>query len=78
MSLLKWITTTQAFRNSFSKARLKKYRESLQLPIIDNIRPGGKEKLSIEGKIAFLGPIKDIDDILEAFIKVTKNIDKLT
>jgi dTDP-4-amino-4,6-dideoxygalactose transaminase len=69
---------SQAFRKSFSKARLKKYRESLQLPIIDNIRPGGKEKLSIEGKIAFLGPIKDIDDILEAFIKVTKNIDKLT
>ena len=45
-----------AFRKSFSKARLKKYRESLQLPIIDNIRPGGNEKLSIEGKIAFLGP----------------------
>jgi len=69
---------SQAFRKSFSKARLKKYRESLQLPIIDNIRPGGKEKLSIEGKIAFLGPTKDINDILGAFIKVTKSIDKLT
>jgi len=32
----------------------------------------------MEGIIAFLGPKKDIDDILEAFIKVTKNIDKLT
>jgi len=69
---------SEAFRKSFSKARLKKYRESLQLPIIDNIRPDGKEKLSIEGKIAFLGSKKDINDILEAFIKVTKNIDKLT
>ena len=69
---------SQAFRNSFSQAHLKKYRESLQLPIIDNIRPDGKEKLSIEGKIAFLGPKKDIDDILEAFVKVTNNIDKLT
>jgi len=69
---------SEAFRKSFSKARLKKYRESLQLPIIDNIRAGGNEKLSIEGKIAFLGPKKDIDDILDAFIKVTKNIDKLT
>jgi perosamine synthetase len=68
---------SQAFHKSFSKARLKKYRESLQLPIIDNIRPGGKEKLSIEGKIAFLGSKKDIDDILEAYVKVTKNIDKL-
>ena len=69
---------SQAFRKSFSKAGLKKYRESLQLPIIDNIRPGGKEKLSIEGKIAFLGPKKDIEDILKAFIKVAENIDKLT
>jgi perosamine synthetase len=69
---------SEAFRKSFSKARLKKYRESLQLPIIDNIRPGGKEKLFIEGKIIFLGSKKDINDILEAFIKVTKNIDKLT
>jgi perosamine synthetase len=69
---------SEAFRKSFSKARLKKYRESLQLPIIDNIRPGGKEKLSIEGKMAFLGSKKDIDDIVEAFVKVTKNIDKLT
>jgi len=48
------------------------------LPIIDNIRPGGKEKFSIEGKIALAGPTKDIDDILEAFIKVAENIDKLT
>jgi perosamine synthetase len=69
---------SEAFRKSFSQARLKKYRESLQMPIIDNIRPGGKEKLSIEGKTAFLGPKKDMDDILEAFAKVTKNTDKLT
>ena len=48
------------------------------MPIIDNIRPDGNEKLSIEGEIAFLGPTKDIDDILEAFIKIIKNIDKLT
>lgn len=66
------------FRKSFSKARLKKYRESSQLPIIDNIRPDGKEVLSIEGKIAFLGLKNDINDILEAFVKVMKNIDKLT
>jgi len=33
---------------------------------------------SIEGKMAFLGHKKDIDDILEAFIKVTENINKLT
>ena len=50
---------------------LKKYRDSFQLPIIDIIRPDGKEKLSIEGGVAFIGPKKDIDDILEAFIKGT-------
>ncbi len=47
--------SSQVFRKSFSKARLKKYRESLQLPIIDNNRPGGKEEFSIEGIIAFSG-----------------------
>ena len=70
--------SSQVFCKSFSKACLKKYRESLQLPIIDNIRPGGKERFSTEGIIAFLGLINDINDILEAFVKVTKNINKQT
>ena len=65
------------FHASFSKARLKMYRESLRLPIIDNIRPSGKERLSIESKIAFLGLRNDIDDIVEAFAKVAKNANKL-
>jgi dTDP-4-amino-4,6-dideoxygalactose transaminase len=70
--------SSPAFEASFSKARLKKYRKSLHLPIIDSTRPSGKEKLSMEGKIAFLGSKKDIDDIIEAFVKVAKNIGKLT
>lgn len=69
---------SQAFQASFSKARLKMYRESLHLPIIDNVKPTGKQKLSIEGKTAFLGPKSDMDDIVEAFAKVAKNTDKLT
>jgi dTDP-4-amino-4,6-dideoxygalactose transaminase len=68
---------SRAFAASFSKARLKMYRESLHLPIIDSSRPGGKERLSIEGKIAFLGSKKDMDDIVEAFAKVAKNTDRL-
>ena len=48
------------------------------MPIIDSVKPGGKEKLSMEGKIAFLGPRNDLDDIIEAFVKVTRNVDKLT
>jgi len=69
---------SQVFRASFSKARLKKYRESSHLPIIGNIRRSGKGKLSIEGEIAFLGPRKDIDDIVEAFAKVTGSVGELT
>ena len=70
---------SDAFRASFSKARLKKYRESLlRLPIMDNISPSGKEMLSMDSKIAFLEGKKDMDDIIEAFAKVAQNTDKLT
>ncbi len=70
---------SDAFRASFSKARLKKYRESLlRLPIMDNVSPSGKEMLSMDSKIAFLERKKDMDDIIEAFAKVARNIDKLT
>jgi len=70
---------SHAFVASFSKARLKKYRESLlNLPVMDNRSPNGKEKLSMDGKTAFLGSKKDMDDIVEAVVKVAKNIDKLT
>ncbi len=67
-----------AFRASFSKARLDKYKESLSLPAMDNLKPSEKEMLSIDSKIAFLEKKKDMDDIVEAFEKVTKNIDKIT
>ncbi len=69
---------SDAFGASFSKARLKKYRQSLHFPVMDNVRPSGKEKLSMEGKTAFLGSQKDMNDIIEAVVKVAKNIDKLT
>ena len=70
---------SDAFRASFSKARLKKYRESLlRLPVMDNVNPSGKEMLTMDSKIAFLERKKDMDDIIEAFAKVARNIDKLT
>jgi len=68
---------SDAFAASFSKARLKKYRESLRLPVMDNLRPSGKERLSMESKVVFLASKKDMDGIVEAFAKVTRNIDKL-
>ena len=58
---------------------LQKYRESLLcLPIMDNVKPSGKEILSMDSKIAFLERKKDMDDIIEAFTKVARNVDKLT
>jgi hypothetical protein len=49
---------SQAIRATFLKTPLKKYRKFLHLSIIDNIRPGVKERLSIEAKTAFLGSKK--------------------
>jgi dTDP-4-amino-4,6-dideoxygalactose transaminase len=69
---------SDAFRAAFSKARLKKYRRSLRFPVMDNETPSDKEMLSMDSKIAFLGSRKDMDDIVEAFNKVAKNVDKLT
>jgi len=54
------------------------YRESLRLPIIDSVESSGKQRLSMEGKIAFLGSKSDMDDIVEAFVKVAGSSDKLT
>jgi dTDP-4-amino-4,6-dideoxygalactose transaminase len=68
---------SDAFQTSFSKTRLKKYRDSLHFPVMDNLRPSGKEMLSMDSKIALLGSKKDMDDIIEAFAKVAKNTDKL-
>ncbi len=45
---------------------------------MDNVKPSGKEMLSMDSKIALLERKKDMDDIIEAFAKVAKNIDKLT
>jgi dTDP-4-amino-4,6-dideoxygalactose transaminase len=69
---------SRGFQTAFGKARLDKYKESLRnLPVVNNTKPSGKDKLSIDSKIVFLQPKKDIDDIVGAFAKVAKNIDNL-
>jgi hypothetical protein len=45
------------------------------LPIIDNVRTSGEE-LSMGGKMAFLGAMKDLDGITGAFLKVAGNVEK--
>jgi dTDP-4-amino-4,6-dideoxygalactose transaminase len=69
---------SRGFAAAFSKSRLEKYRESLKkLEVMDNKKPGSKEMLSLDSKIAFLGTKKDMDDIVEAIAKVAKNSEKL-
>jgi len=69
---------SDGFKRAFSQARLEKYRQSLKnLPVMDGLTSSGKEMLSMESKIVFLGPRKDMDDIIEAFHKVAKSVDKV-
>lgn len=65
---------SRPFQSSFSKARLQKYRESLKSLVVKKI---DKERLTLSGKTGFLGTKKDIEDIIEAVVKVSKNTDKL-
>lgn len=67
---------SRAFRASFSKARLEKYRKSLHFPAMESAAGKG-EMLSMDSKIPFLASRKDMDDIVEAFEKVAKNVHKL-
>ena len=66
---------SRAFQSSFSKARLRKYRESLQSLVVNKIE---KERLTLRGKTGFLGTKNDMDDIIEAVVKVANNVDQLT
>ena len=65
--------SSRSFRKIYSKARLKRYREENHCP--DN------DLLSKEG-IWFMHPLlmgtkEDIDDIVDAFLKIYENRDKL-
>ena len=48
------------------KSGSKSIEITLCLPIIDNVRPTGKEELSVGGKIVFPGAMKDLEEIMEA------------
>ncbi len=69
---------SRGFERVFGKARLDKYRQSLRkMPVIDNIKPSDKEKLEIDSKIVLLQPREEMDQIVEAFAKVARNVEKL-
>ena len=68
---------SSAFKVSFSRARLDKYRRSLHLPMMDEGPASRKEMLWMDSKIPFLGSRRDMDGIIEAVRKVARNVDKL-
>lgn len=69
--------SSRAFQAAFSKARLEKYRQSLRLPVMDGQAAAGKERLTMDSKIPFLGSRDEMDQIIEAVHKVARNLDKL-
>lgn len=68
---------SRAFQAAFSKARLDKYRQSLRLPVMDGQAGPGKERLTMDSKIPFLGSRNEMNQIIEAVHKVARNLDKL-
>ncbi|HEV56120.1 MAG TPA: DegT/DnrJ/EryC1/StrS family aminotransferase [Phycisphaerales bacterium] len=65
---------SEAFRRSYSPARLEAYRRSLEnLPVMDGRIPSTIERLSFDGKIPFLGPRREMDQIFDAIAKVARN-----
>jgi perosamine synthetase len=62
------------FQKIFSKERLEKYRKENLCPVNEKI---GKETGLSLGQRVFLGPKKDMEDIVTAILKIQKNSSKL-
>jgi len=59
------------------KARLKKYRKFLHVPMKDCVGPIAGERLSTEGKGLFPGPVNELKDITEAFAGPAASLDRM-
>lgn len=63
-----------SFKRIYSKNRLNKYREELHCPVNEHLHQ--EIGLSLYHAV-FLGPKKDMEDIVEAIVKIQKNASKL-
>ncbi len=63
-----------SFKRIYSKERLEKYKKERQCPVNEYL---DKEKGIAFYHAAFLGPKKDMDDIVAAILKIQKNAFKL-
>jgi hypothetical protein len=59
----------------YTQARIKEYRNGLHLPNCDQV---GEEMVVINGSAQLLGSRADMDDIINAILKVYENRDKLS
>jgi perosamine synthetase len=70
-----YILTLNVYTRMFSPARLKRYRDELSLPNCDTVCD---EIIILEGPGHLLGTRSDMDDIVNAIMKVYDNRDKLS
>ncbi len=68
------ILNLKEYKNMYSTARLKQYRDELNLPHCDLV---GQEMVVLGGSGPLLGSRKDMDDVINAIMKVYENRDKL-
>jgi dTDP-4-amino-4,6-dideoxygalactose transaminase len=68
---------TRGFETAFSAARLKAYRETLTFPVMDGLTEPTTEMLVMDSKIPLLSSRREIEGIVEAFHKVSRNASTL-
>jgi dTDP-4-amino-4,6-dideoxygalactose transaminase len=69
-----YILNQRVYQKMYSAARLKQYKEELNFPNCDNVC---RDVLIISGPGPLLGTREDMDDIINAIMKVYENRDKL-
>jgi len=73
-----WIDEILALREykaMYSASRLKRYKEEMTMPICDLVC--NEEMVVLEGVASLLGTTQDMDDVINAIMKVYENRDKL-
>ena len=71
-----YILGLKAYKKMFEPARLQQYRDELPCPVCDRICDD--EMMMLHGSGALLGTKEDMDDIVNAILKVYKNRDQLS
>lgn len=68
---------SRGFQTVFSRARLKHYRDSMDLPVMEGRIKSNKDMIYGDTKIVLLGKRREINQIIDAFHKVANSMDQL-